>query len=247
MRYFLTFFFFILSTSNTYAIDPDSLPDDPWMKNFWGGCNYNIVKLKHAENNNVFWRFVLEKGDVGGCSMDPTERHGASYWERKEVRGRSLKSGSTYEIQFKVRFIKGFEGNRETFFQIHGSRGAVCLSPLLMFKFGELGKSWSPDYWARLAITEHGGKYEVNHAQNFGPIDKIKGIWQHVKFIFETNVGTSKYWLYLGDKLLISNEEFDVTACKIPFIKFGIYRSGDPKYGKISIVDFDDVIVTKVR
>ena len=39
----------------------------------------------------------------------------------------------------------------------------------------------------------------------------------------------------------------DVPECKIPFIKFGIYRPGDPKYGKISIVDFDDVIVTKVR
>ena len=244
MRYFLTFLFFIL-TSNVYATDPDRLTDDTWIKNFWENCGY--YPIRHQENNNVFWRFTLEKGDRGGCSSDNMVRHGASYWERKEVEGRKLKSDATYEVQFKVRFLAGFEGNRETFFQLHGFNGPGCKFPLLMFKFGELGKSWAPDYWARLAITEHGGKYEVNHVQNFGPIDKIKGIWQHVKFIFETNVGKSKYSLYLNDKLEVSGEEFDVPACKIPFIKFGIYRPGDPKYGKTSIVDFDDVLVAKVK
>ena len=242
MRYFLTFLFFILS-SNVYATDPDSLPDDPWMKNFWGGCNYNIIKLKHVENNNVFWRFVLEKGDVGGCSMDPTERHGASYWERKEVRGRGLKSGSTYEVQFKVRVVVGCADDRETFFQVHGSNGETCLLPLLMFKFG---KGFNPESRLMAAVTEHNVLHETTHTK-FGPIDKIRGVWHHIKFVFETNVGTSNYSLYVNDKLEVLEEEFYIPACKIPFIKFGIYRPGDPKYGKTSIVDFDDVIVTKVR
>ena len=246
MRYLLTFLFCILVTPNVYATDPDSFPDDPWMKNFWGGCGY--YPIKHNENNNVFWRFTLEKGDRGGCRTDTDNNERTNlFMERKEVQGRKLKSDATYEVQFKVRFVAGFEGNRETFFQLHGFNGDGCNPPILMFKFGEFGKSWSPDYWARLAITEHGGKYEVNHVQNFGPVDKITGIWQHVKFIFETNVGKSKYSLYLNDKLEVSGEEIDVPSCKIPYIKFGIYRPGDPKYGKTSIVDFDDVLVTKVR
>ena len=112
MRYFLTFLFFIL-TSNVYATDPGSLPDDLWMKNFWGGCGY--YPIKHHENNNVFWRFTLEKGDRGGCSSDNIERSGALYWERKEVEGTKLKPNSTYEIEFKVRFVKGFEGERDIF------------------------------------------------------------------------------------------------------------------------------------
>ena len=112
-----------------------------------------------------------------------------------------------------------------------------------MFKFG---KGFSAASRVMAAVTEHNVVHETTHTK-FGPIDKIRGVWHHVKFIFETNVGTSKYWLYLGEKLLISDEEFDVPACKIPFIKFGIYRLGDPKYGKTSIVDFDDVLVTKVR
>ena len=240
MRCFLTFLFFIF-TSNVYANDPDSLPDDPWMKNFWGGCGY--YPIKHHENNNVFWRFTLEKGDRGGCSSDNMVRHGASYWERKEVRGRKLKSGSTYEVQFKVRFVEGFVGEGETFFQVHGSSGVTCRLPLLMFKFG---KGFSPGDRTSVSIREK-IQGETSYLDSFGPIDKIRGVWQHVKFIFETNVGTSKYWLYLGDKLLISDEEFYIPACKIPFIKFGIYRPGDPKYGKTSIVDFDDVIVTKVK
>ena len=241
MRYFLTFLFFIL-TSNVYANDPDSLPDDPWMKNFWGGCGY--YPIKQHKNNNVFWRFTLEKGDRGGCSTDTDNNERTNlFMERKEVQGRKLKSDATYEVQFKVRFVAGFVGENETFFQVHGFNGDTCSLPLLMFKFGT---GLSPDQRTRVSITEK-MQGEISTLDSFGPIDKIRGIWQHVRFIFETNVGTSKYWLYLGDKLLISNEEFDVTACKIPFIKFGIYRSGVPKYGKISIVDFDDVIVTKVR
>ena len=240
MRYFLTFLFFILS-SNVYATDPDSFPDDPWMKNFFENCGY--YPIKHHENNNVFWRFTLEKGDRGGCSSDNMVRHGAYYWERKEVEGRKLKSDATYEVQFKVRFVAGFVGEGETFFQVHGYNGDTCRLPLLMFKFG---KGFSPGERASVSILEK-LQGETSNLDGFGPIDKIRGIWQHVKFIFETNVGTSKYWLYLGEKLLISDEEFDVPACKIPYIKFGIYRPGDPKYGKTSIVDFDDVLVTKVR
>ena len=241
MRYFLTFLFFILS-SNVYAADPDSLPDDPWMKNFWGGCGY--YPIKHHENNNVFWRFTLEKGDRGGCSTDTDNNERTNlFMERKEVQGRKLKSDATYEVQFKVRFVEGFVGEGETFFQVHGYNGDTCRLPLLMFKFG---KGLSPGERASVSILEK-LQGETSNLDGFGPIDKIRGIWQHVKFIFETNVGTSKYWLYLGEKLLISDEEFDVPACKIPFIKFGIYRLGDPKYGKTSTVDFDDVIVTKVR
>ena len=240
MRYFLTFLFFIL-TSNVYATDPDRLPDDTWMKNFWGGCGY--YPIKQHKNNNVFWRFTLEKGDRGGCSSDNMVRHGASYWERKEVEGRKLKSGSTYEIQFKVRFLEGFADDRETFFQVHGFSGDTCKSPLLMFKFG---KGFSAESRVMAAVTEHNVVHETTHTK-FGPIDKIRGVWHHIKFVFETNVGTSNFSLYVNDKLEVLEEEFYIPACKTPYIKFGIYRPGDPKYGKTSIVDFDDVIVAKVR
>ena len=240
MRYFLTFLFFILS-SNLYATDPDSLPDDPWMKNFWGGCGYHPIK--HRENDNVFWRFTLEKGDRGGCRNDHWDRHGAPFWERKEVRGKKLETNSTYKIEFKARFVEGFEGERETFFQIHGSTGPTCSSSILMFKYGIQNAFYSSLF--PVIVESNGGK-AIWQLEKFS-IDEILGIWQKLKFVFETNVGTSNYSLYVNDKLEVLEEEFYIPACKIPFIKFGIYRPGDPKYGKTSIVDFDDVIVTKVR
>ena len=130
-----------------------------------------------------------------------------------------------------------------TFFQVHGYNGHTCALPLLMFKFG---KGFSPGDRTSVSIREK-IQGETSYLDGFGPIDKIRGIWQHVKFIFETNVGTSNYSLYVNDKLEVLEEEFYIPACKIPFIKFGIYRPGDPKYGKTSVADFDDVIVTKVR
>tara|TARA_B100000700_G_scaffold33109_1_gene31785 strand:+ start:54 stop:788 length:735 start_codon:yes stop_codon:yes gene_type:complete len=244
MRYFLTFLFFIVS-SNVYATDPDSLPDDPWMKNFFENCGY--YPIKHHENNNVFWRFTLEKGDRGGCSSDNIERSGALYWERKEVGGRKLKSDATYEVQFKVRFDRGFEGDWETFLQLHGYSDPACSKPLLMFKFGG-SSAWLDPSLA--LISRHTGERRLVkqpfQLEKFS-IDEILGIWQKLKFVFETNAGKSKYSLYINNRLEVSEEEFYIPACSTPHIKFGIYRLGDPEYGKTSIVDFDDVIVTKVR
>ena len=213
MRYFLTFF--ILFSSNAYAINPDSLPDDPWMKNFWGGCGYHPIK--RSENDNVFWRFTLEKGDRGGCHTDVDDnKRGSLFMERKEVRGRKLKSDATYEVQFKARFVAGFVGENETFFQVHGFNGDTCSLPLLMFKFGT---GLSPDQRTRVSITEK-MQGEISTLDSFGAIDKIRGIWQHVRFIFETNVGTSKYWLYLGDKLLISEETRQGLNLHLPGAKY---------------------------
>ena len=243
MRYFLTFLFFILS-SNVYATDPDSFPDDPWMKNFFENCGY--YPIKHHENNNVFWRFTLEKGDRGGCSSDNIERSGALYWERKEVEGTKLKPNSTYEIEFKVRFVKGFEGERETFFQIHGYNGETCWKPLLMFKFGVIySRLWISKDIA--AISKHTGSKGYQQIRSLGPIDKIIGGWHQIKLVLQTNVGTSKYSLFLNNKLEIPNDDYFLPTCSRPYIKFGIYRPGYPNNSKTSIVDFDDVIVTKVR
>ena len=82
MRYFLTFLFFILFASDAYATDPASLPNDPWMKNFWGDCGYHSIK--HHENNNVFWRFTLERGDRGVAVLIQTIMRGPTYlWREK--------------------------------------------------------------------------------------------------------------------------------------------------------------------
>ena len=43
------------------------------------------------------------------------------------IGGRKLKSDSTYEVQFKVRFVEGFVGEGETFFQVHGYNNCLPL------------------------------------------------------------------------------------------------------------------------
>ena len=78
------------------------------------------------------------------------------YWERAEVKQRkSLNKSNLYEIDFLVRFVEGFNGNRENFFQIHQSNDGCRISPVIMLKFSEgtmLGE-WT------FNISENKGKW----------------------------------------------------------------------------------------
>ena len=68
------------------------------------------------QEKNKFIRFQLRDKDYGGGSSDRMRRHGAPYWERAELKQSStLASNTKYELTFKIRFVEGFSGNRETF------------------------------------------------------------------------------------------------------------------------------------
>ena len=71
--------------------------------------------------------------------MDYYPRNRAPYWERAELSSKKslISYFKSYEIEFRVRFLKGFTNYRETFFQYHnGAKGcASSKRPPIMLKF----------------------------------------------------------------------------------------------------------------
>ena len=111
--------------------------DKDWDVGFYSNCQLPKNTISTIEENgNKFLRFQLKNMQKGGCSTDRQRRHSAAYWERAELKQRmNFRKDSTYEIKFKVRFIEGFEGNRETFFQIHQYSDNCKVGPPMMLKF----------------------------------------------------------------------------------------------------------------
>ena len=73
------------------------------------------------EGKTKFLRFRLFNGQIGTSSMDYYPRNRAPYWERAELSSKKslISYFKSYEIEFRVRFLKGFTNYRETFFQYH--------------------------------------------------------------------------------------------------------------------------------
>ena len=100
----------------------ESVQDKDWNARFSSNC-----PLPHhdsiywvSESNRRYMRFTLSDGDKGGCPTDRTARHHAPYWERAELKQvGTLRNNKSYTIDATLRFVEGFSGLRENFFQIH--------------------------------------------------------------------------------------------------------------------------------
>jgi len=95
----------------------DTFKDKDWNTRFLSNC-----PLPHRDS--IRWiddsSFTLSDKDKGGCPTDKIARHSAPYWERAELRQDGfLKKGEPYSIDTTLRFVEGFDGRRETFFQVH--------------------------------------------------------------------------------------------------------------------------------
>ena len=92
-----------------------------------------IIKI----NEEKYIQFTLKDKDKGGCSTDTNSRHGYPYWERAEyAQVNTLSKKKNHEINFKVKILKGFLGQRETFFQIHNyNKNLLTVYPSIMLKF----------------------------------------------------------------------------------------------------------------
>jgi len=178
------------------------------------------------EDGEIFTRFQLKNGQKGGCNTDREVRHTAPYWERAELKQSVyLHKGSVYEIKFKVRFLEGFKGSRENFFQIHQSVKNCRLGPLVMLKFssGTIDGLWSLK------------------------ISKVKGQWLDFNIVLDLINGS--HTVKVDNKIFLKNAGFryDFKGCGQPHIKFGIYRPGDDKKpNNTSVADFSKFQIRKI-
>jgi hypothetical protein len=178
------------------------------------------------ENGEEFKRFKLKNMQKGGCSTDRRPRHSAPYWERAELKQSGyLHRNSVYQIKFKARFIKGFQGSKENFFQIHQSVRGCFVYPVIMTKFssGTIFGLWM------FAVSDYYGEW--------------------IDFNFNIDLINQKYSIKINDKLFLENEPFrkPLVGCGLPHIKYGIYRPGnDVIPNNQSIVDFKNWKIKKI-
>ena len=191
------------------------------------------------EGKNKFIRFQLRDKDYGGWVGDRTVRHNAPYWERAEVRQISgLDKNAKYELGFNVRFVKGFSGDRETFWQMHAFNShCKKTSPPIMIKISQGG--------LLLAALKEGGGGHINHYTNL-KINDLLGKWSLFKLKFDTSE-TPVVSLFVDDKEIISSVPYGIESCGTPHFKFGIYRPGRKTRDggtKLSVIDFDKINLT---
>ena len=201
--------------------------DEDWNEAFYTNCNMPKNSISwETENDNKFLRFQLKGGQKGGCSTDRRPRHGASFWERTEIKHRSgFDKNVKYNIEFYARFIKGFNGLKENFFQIHQQVQGCERGPIVMLKFNY--GIFQGD------ISTYEKTFNVN--QNFKK-------WVKFNVILDFKEGI--YTVKIDDNYFIEERPFmdKLASCGVPHIKFGIYRPGYKEPNETSIVEFDKLI-----
>lgn len=232
--------------------------DEDWTSAFRSNCelpgNNNIHDL--PENDSVFWtetsgdrklNFRLRPGDIGGCSSDNRSRHGAPFWERAELLGpKPLQDSKVHEISFQTTFLKGFIGNRESFFQIHGWTQECRSAPWLMMKFS----------WRTMDVQILSGAEDANHKTgtprergnlvsvlDAGPrIDDLKGTPQRFTIKLDRAGQTTQVEVEMNGETLVDSAVIDHLDCAVPRVKFGIYRPGEINPGTSHVV-FDNLAI----
>ena len=219
----------------------DSVKDQDWNTRFSNNCplpHYDSIYWV-SEGNRRYVRFTLSDGDKGGCVTDRTARHRAPYWERAELKQvGTLKKNESYTINATLRFVEGFSGHRENFFQIHAyNNGCKQAYPPITIKFDKTHTNTAVLTLNALKKTKHHNSYRSGMR-----IDDVLGKWIDMKIDLKTTKNGS-ITVSINGETLFSDVPFWTEPCGILYIKFGAYRPGNLSGNSKSIVDFDSINV----
>ena len=205
-------------------------------------CGFPKNSVKNLSiKGEKYIQFTLKDKQKGCSKTDRKPRHGSPYWERVEyAQVNTLSKKKNNEINFKVKILNGFFGQRETFFQIHNyNKNFMAVYPSLMFKFhNETAKDWSvcgpdeiykPEYCYGndgKVIPENERKqnklfsfFQIDYLKDFICLEKkgkycAKSKGGHEKKIFQTITTNDFLNKWMNFKIVISkiiNEKGSVT------------------------------------
>ncbi len=190
------------------------------------------------ENGNRFLEFKLAGGLPGTAYNDGMRRHNAPFWERNEVAAsRRLGRNEPYRLSFNFRILKGFTGERETFFQIHSwSKACQSAYPMIMMKF-DRGVFQIDSLNPKGFHTIH--KFETR-------VEDLYGQWTQVHISAEPFRADQAKYTFTGG--IFPQDGYSVVAnlydCTDQWPKFGIYRPGlETGKNQESVINFDKVVV----
>lgn len=219
----------------------DSFKDDDWNTRFTSNCPLpqgDSIQWM-TESDQRFMRFSLSDGDKGGCITDKTARHSAPYWERAELKQvGKLKKNKSYVIDARLRFVEGFNGHRENFFQIHAYNNSCKQAyPPITIKFDNTYSDSAVLTLNTLTKNKRHSSYRSDLR-----IDDVLGKW--INIAIKLNMANKRsVTVSVDGKTLFTDLPFWIDSCGIPHIKFGIYRPGDLSGNAKSIVDYDSISV----
>lgn len=231
------------SACNSIGVEQGgSVKDSDWNMRFGSNCklpHYDSIRWLE-ENGRRFTRFSLNDKDKGGCPTDKAARHSAPYWERAELRQTGfLKKNNTYTIDKTLRFVEGFNGEREAFFQVHAyNKSCKQAGPPLMLMFDNNKHTDSS------VLTLHALQSSKRHNSYRSSLNikDVLGEWIDLTLRVDTS-DEGKITLSIDDEVLFTDVPFWIAPCGKPHIKFGAYRPGRLSGNDVSVVDFDSINV----
>lgn len=225
--------------------------DSDWSHSFFKNCaTPNAASLVWAEHHgDRALRATLEPGDPGQCRSDSGPRNGARYWERAELRQRGdLAVGTRHDIRFQARFLQGFNGNQETFFQLHGWSDTCAAQPLVMLQFD--GRKFKPMILQApdQALNGRPGRpargalahIRSDEAQDRLSLEHLRAQTQRFRLVADLRQDEPTVTVYLNGRAVVDKTPVYLPPCATPHIKFGIYRPGGQN-PHTSVVEIDDI------
>jgi len=194
-----------------------------------------------------FVRFTVIDGDIGGAPTDNDPTHSRifdrPYSERAEVRmDGTMRRNSTYEISFEARFVEGFQGEAETFFQIHTGQ-----KPPLMFFFRDFGRTHLLANLMQGCQSTCGRNDQptyVRHKTIF-PRSGMFGQWHEFRLIIDTsNQGSMS--IFFNGTVLVQDQPVTFPTQHRPYVRLGVYRAGDLSGNATSVVDYRALNIVRV-
>lgn len=194
-----------------------------------------------------FVRFTIVDGDIGGAPTDNDPTHSRifdrPYSERAEIRtDGTLRRNTVYEINFQVRFVEGFFGENETFFQIHTGQ-----KPPLMFFFRQFGRTHLLANLLQGCVQTCGHNDQPDYARvkAFFPRPQMFGRWHDYRIMMDTsNSGSISIWF--NGRPFVTNHPVTFPSRHRPFLRLGVYRSGSEAGNATSIVDYRNLSITRI-
>lgn len=200
-----------------------------------------------SQGGEPFMRITVQDGDIGGAPTDNDPSHSRifdrPYSERAEIRLEgTMRRNSVYDVTFEARFVEGFRGDAETFFQIHTGQ-----KPPLMFFFRDFGRT---HLLANLMqgcerTCGHNDQLDFARHKTIFPRARMFGRWHEYKLVMDTsNQGSMS--ISLDGAALVTTQSVTFPSQHRPYVKLGIYRAGDLSGNVTSVVDYRSLDITRV-
>jgi len=206
---------------------------------FFDNCGLpNAESLQVLElNDDTVFTFKLAHNDVGLCSSDKRKRHSAPYWERAELKQTAiLERNKQYQLDFSFKILQGFNGSRETFFQLHNYKKGCKTSPAAMLKADD----------GKLLVWLKAKGETQQHSLNL-LVSDILLQQQQVRWIIDTH-DTANISVVINGELVLNAVPMDLPLCGNPHLKFGIYRPGtDTDKNRTSEIEFAKMRLLRYR